>query len=95
MGKDLDKAAENMVQEAADKAVELSEDKLDGVSGGTGVERYTSEGKYHECGTRLTFMQKEGTYFCLTCKRVVAPGEILSRPGMRIGEGTGDYIVKA
>ena len=95
MGKDLDKAAENMVQEAADKAVELSEDKLDGVSGGTGDEHYASEGKYHECGTRLTFMQKEGTYFCLTCKRVVAPGEILKHPGIRIGEGIGDHNIKA
>lgn len=97
MGKDLDRTAENgnMVQKAAEQAVELDEDMLGGVSGGANTGRTASERKYHECGSILTFMQNEGTYYCLTCKRIVAPGEILSRPGVRIGENTGDHIIKA
>lgn len=97
MGKELDRTAENenMVQKAAEQAVELSEDKLDGVLGGTGIEPTVSEGKYHICGTKLSFHQNEGTYYCPKCKKMVASGEILKHPGMRVGEGTGDYIVKA
>lgn len=101
MGKDLDRTAENesMVKKAANQVVELSEDKLDGVSGGTSDEhglghKTVDRGKYHTCGTKLSFLQKEGTYFCPICKKMAAPAEILDHPGGRIGTGLGDYIVK-
>ena len=102
MGKDLDRTAENgnMVQKAAEQAVELDEDMLGGVSGGTSGdyirngERTASEGTYHTCGTKLRYLQMEGSYFCPVCKKSVVPSEILDYPGVRMGADLGDYIVK-